>query len=295
MDWQIELIRLYVYIFEHYHTHLWVYCQRMSNNSEPEFTDIEVITIYLWGVMKKRRAVKDIYEYTHDHLGEWFPHLPTYFAYIQRLNQLGSLLMALVEQIQLECPKIGALKEIMLIDSMPIIMANNKRSSKAKVAKEFANKGFCASKGLYYYGVKIHILAFRKPGTLPVVDFVSLTPASEHDLPTLKTITRYLENGQLFADMAYMDELLDQILKHQNFLINTPVKKEKGQKHDPYLFDKLLSTAVSRVRQPIESLFNWINEKTAIQIASKVRSFNGLMVHVFGRLAAAMLILAFNS
>ncbi|PEN04973.1 transposase, partial [Longimonas halophila] len=38
-----------------------------------------------------------------------------------------------------------------------------------------------------------------------------------------------------------------------------------------------------------------IEEKTGIQAASKVRSTRGLMVHVFGRFAAAMLLLAFNS
>jgi hypothetical protein len=52
---------------------------------------------------------------------------------------------------------------------------------------------------------------------------------------------------------------------------------------------------VSSVRQPIESLFNWIQEKTGIQTASKVRSYNGLMVHIFGRLAAAMFMMVFNS
>ncbi len=45
-------------------------------------------------------------------------------------------------------------------------------------------------------------------------------------------------------------------------------------------------------RQPIESLFNWINEKTGIQRASKVRSYQGLLVYAFGRLAAAMLLLS---
>ncbi len=48
------------------------------------------------------------------------------------------------------------------------------------------------------------------------------------------------------------------------------------------------------MRQPIESLFNWINEKTGIQQASKVRSYQGLLVHAFGWLAAAMLLLALN-
>ena len=72
---------------------------------------------------------------------------------------------------------------------------------------------------------------------------------------------------------------------HQNSL--TCNQWAKGQAYlDP--FDQWLSTAVSRVRQPIESLFHWLKEKTGIQRASKVRSYNGLLVHVFGRLAAAM-------
>ena len=51
------------------------------------------------------------------------------------------------------------------------------------------------------------------------------------------------------------------------------------------------STAVSKVRQPIESFFSWLDEKTNIQNASKTRSTKGLMVHIFGRLAAAMMLM----
>ena len=59
--------------------------------------------------------------------------------------------------------------------------------------------------------------------------------------------------------------------------------------------DKLFSEAVSRIRQPIESLFNWTGEKTGIQRASKVRWYQGLLAHAFGRLATVMLLLALNS
>ena len=52
-------------------------------------------------------------------------------------------------------------------------------------------------------------------------------------------------------------------------------------------------TAVSVVRQPIESLFNWLIEKTDFQRASKVRSTKGLIVHVFGKIAAAFIYLIF--
>ena len=98
----------------------------------------------------------------------------------------------------------------------------------------------------------------------------------------------------MYADQAYIDALEREILKEQEVDILTPVKKAKGQE-TLFLFEKLLSTSVSRVCLPIESFFNWIPEKTGIQVASKVRAYKGLMVHVFGRLTAAMFLLAFNS
>ena len=125
-------------------------------------------------------------------------------------------------------------------------------------------------------------------------EYIGLTPASDHDLGTFREIVPFLNNRELFLDKAYADELLKQQSRYEaNLILITPVKKNKGQK----IFDaddKLLYTAVSRVRQPIESLFHWIEEKTGIQIASKVRSYKGLLVHVFGRLAAALCIMAFS-
>jgi hypothetical protein len=68
----------------------------------------------------------------------------------------------------------------------------------------------------------------------------------------------------------------------------TSVKKQTGQ-HHLETQDQWLSTAVARVRQPIEALSASIEEKTSIECASKVRSYNGLMVHVFGKLAVVLL------
>jgi len=56
-------------------------------------------------------------------------------------------------------------------------------------------------------------------------------------------------------------------------------------------FNELFNKAVSSVRQPIESLFNWINELTQIQNASKVRSENGLKLHLYGKITVALMIL----
>jgi len=77
----------------------------------------------------------------------------------------------------------------------------------------------------------------------------------------------------------------------------TPVKAIKGQceelKQRTKDFDALFSTAVSKVGQPIGAFFNWLNEKTNIQRAMKVISINGLLVHIYGKLAIAFLYLIF--
>lgn len=292
MDWELRLVTLYEFICKQYQEHLWVYCQRFSPYADLAFSDEEVICIYLWGLMDKRREIKDIYEDTRRHLHAWYPQLPSYGGYVQRLNRVAGVFVPLLETLQEAFPDSGVLEEIRLMDAMPIRLAHAKRSGQARVAPDLANKGYCASKGEYYYGVKVHVLGLRRPGTLPLPDYLGLTPASEHDLSAFRQIVSQLHGGQLYLDKAYADELLAQATQaDQDLALLTPVKKAKGQ---TYLeaADQWWSTAVSRVRQPIESLFNWIEEKTGIQRASKVRSSNGLLVHVFGRLAAAMWLLA---
>ena len=90
---------------------------------------------------------------------------------------------------------------------------------------------------------------------------------------TLKSI--YVEVNDDFED------------QNQDLKVITPIKKKRGQdKLAPN--DKEYSKAVSKMRQPIESLFSWINRMTQIEDASLVRSAAGLITHIFGKLAAAM-------
>jgi len=61
MNWQEQLITIYLYVCKHYQDNLWVYSQRMSNYADLSFTDEEVIAIYLFGVIDKNRELKKIY------------------------------------------------------------------------------------------------------------------------------------------------------------------------------------------------------------------------------------------
>lgn len=172
-------------------------------------------------------------------------------------------------------------------DSFPVALAKQGHRFKACVAPEIANGGYCSTKKLYYYGVRVHVVARRDKGTIPCPEFIGLTGAGDYDGKVFDQIRPVLIDNELYGDKAYARPDQDEIEASQRLVVYTPSKKEKGQ---TYLdsADNLLSSAVSSVRQPIETLFGWIHEKTGIQCASRVRSYNGLMVHVFGRLAAAL-------
>jgi Transposase DDE domain len=294
-----ELIALYCYFCECYNTELRWFNQRFSNNSSPsneKLTDEEILTIYFYCRRYENKHLKsEIWDFANRFMRSWFPKLPAYANFNHRINNLSSALVALVTK-QLDDLKSIDIQsineEISLVDSLPIMLCSGKRQG--KVAPEISDKTFCATKGIYYFGVKLHIVAFQRPKKLPLPEFLSVTSASEFDLTALRPILPKLVNRAIFADKAYADQPLnEQLMKDTNTYIYTPVKLIKGETQTVRQFknaaDELFSTAVSRVRQPIESLFNYLIEKTDIQYAAKVRATNGLNTHIFGSIATALL------
>lgn len=298
-----KLIFIYCYICDCYDSHFSPICQRMSNNFAPPLTDQEVITIFLYGLLvEKKTKITDIYDFADNYLRSWFPDLGTYQQFNYRLNKLHGVFPVLIELlIQYQMQRVNPESFVYynnlivnVVDSMPIILAQGSRSYSAKVAPEYCDQTYSSSKKMYYYGVKLHVMGFKRFGKLPIPEFVGTTRASNHDLEVFKPFWERLSNRAVFGDKAYGNKDWEiWLAQNRNVHIYTPVKKKKGQKElSP--FQELYSTAVSQVRQPIESFFNWIIEKVGIQKASKVRSPEGLFVHVYGRFAAAMMAMAFD-
>jgi len=286
MNWQVQLITIYLYVCKQYEESLWVYGARHSNYVNLRFTDEEAITLYLFGILDKRREIKQIYTYADRHLRDWFPELPSYVAFVQRLNQLCDVFAPLVETIQTDQKDANA-SSALLVDSFPVALARQGHRFRACVAKELADHGYCATKKLYFYGVRVHVVGRRRAGTLPTPEYIGVAPASHPDGKVFDLLRPVLGGEEVYGDKAYQATDAVQPPCDPAMTMRTPVKKQKGQK---YLDadEQWLSTAVSCVRQPIETLFGWIEEKTGIELAGRVRSYKGLMVHIFGRLAAAL-------
>ena len=287
--WQTNLITLYCAVCDNSST-IEAVMQRQSNNFCPQFSDEECITVYLWGISQRRFEQKTIYNYTKNHLLDWFPTLPSYQAFSDRLNCLAPAFQALAEH-WLSIIGVDLQEQLdYIVDSCPIILAKGPRSGHAKVAPELCEKSYNSSRKEWYYGIKLHAVVARKPGHLPVPLSLLASGAAQHDLPAAKQIMEdhiSLKPGKLYADKAYIDADWAALLKQNHALqLLTPRKKRNG--------GDTFSTFVSSIRQPIECFFNWLNRLTNIQSASMVRSLSGLLLHVFGRIAAALAALLFN-
>jgi hypothetical protein len=292
MEIHTKLIELYCAVCRHYDTCLAVHAQRQSNNFCPKFTDEECITTYIWGIFNQKFEVKACYEFIRDYYGQWFPKLPSYQAYNNRICYLADTFKALASVLICNFG-LNLEHNDFSIDSIPVVVAGGKRSGRAKVAHDLCSKGYCASKDMWYYGVKLHTLAQCNYKAMPTPALMTISKASEHDLPIAKGMLAEVMNIRVFGDTAFADaDWKAYMFSKNNVEILTPVKRAKGQKKLLF-WDALYSSAISSIKQAIESFNNWIIVKTNIQRASKVRSSDGLIAFIFARIACACF--SFNS
>ena len=170
---------------------------------------------------------------------------------------------------------------------MPIVTCKGK-NREGKVATEITSKGYCSTKNMYSLW---HETAYGRTawGGEPYLfpEMITLTPASgqrpdriQNRMRAIPIPERRCLQTRVYSDFSFFNE-------SNPVKVLTPHKEIKGEhevlKQREKAAERLFSQAVSKVRQPIESFFNWLNEKTEIQRASKVRATKGLLVHTFGK------------
>ncbi|MCU0325669.1 MAG: transposase [Spirosomaceae bacterium] len=168
-----------------------------------------------------------MHKYIFEQWKDWFPTLPSYETFVTRLNRISSIFPSLVGCLLDDLDKVDTETPIVLTDSMSIITCSHKR--KAKVALEMTDKGYFSTKNLHYFGVKLHLVAKRGENTLPLPEYIGITQASTHDLTALRPILLSIQDRNIIADKAYVDENLNQkLINEHNSQIITPIKDKKG-------------------------------------------------------------------
>lgn len=286
------LIEIYLFVCHVYDTSPETCFQRLSNNRKPEFTDQELITIWFFAHFEGCFEKKKMHTFIRKYWRAWFPLLPSYQTFVLRLNRLEPSFQTFGRVLSDALAAKVVPEHDHLVDSFPIMLAQHGHSYSARVGREVADIGFCAAKKTRFHGVRLHCLAQRRAGRLPLPAQIWLCAASHHDSKAFIGQQPELLPTELFGDLAYPTPEIVAHLQAQHARLITPQKKPKGKEltNDENYYNRL----VRSIRQPIESLFNWIQEKTGIQRASKVRSTDALLIHCWGKLAVAFFLLVFN-
>lgn len=289
-----KLIELYCTICQCNDSRFREELQRQSNNNCPQFTDEELITVYLWGKGQQLLTRKAIYHYTKSHLSAWFPALPSYQAFCRRLNRIAGVFRALSEIWLEEVQARSEDSHRYAVDSCPIMLARRSNSTGAKVGKPLCSKCYNAARKEWYHGVKLHAFVMLRPGKLPIPCAFQINQASLCDLWAARQVDfdcAPVTHGKLFADRAYADAAWAASLQDGRMIeLVTPRKKKPT---DTLLSGDCFNSSAASCRQPIESFFNWLQIHSGIQSASLVRSLSGLFFLVFSSLAFCLLLLRF--
>ena len=122
-------------------------------------------------------ALYDMSIYKED-FAQCFPKLPSYQTFDKRICKLKDAFCTVADWF-LQFLFIDENVKSSILDSMPIIVAHGKHIGTAKSAKRLCDRGYCASKDEYYYGVTLHVFSQMRYKTIPQPLSLLITPASK--------------------------------------------------------------------------------------------------------------------
>ncbi len=183
---EIQLIQLYLLVCHIYDTQPETCFQRLSNNSQPAFTDQELVTIYLFAHGNEKYEKKTMHRFIDQYWRHFFPTLPSYQTFVARLNRLEQTFQTIGGYLQARLRDHLRPELDHLIDSLPVMLASGGHAYTATVARDVAAVGYCASKKTYFHGVRLHTVAQRRCGALPLPRYIWLREGSCHDLTSVR-------------------------------------------------------------------------------------------------------------
>lgn len=133
------------------------------------------------------------------------------------------------------------------IDSFPISVCANVRIKRCKIYKDSSYKGFNASKQLFFYGIKVHMIVTGKGQP---VEFI-LQPGSISDIKVAKFFTfNFKSNAKVYADKGYNDYKFEDFLALHRKIYLIPQRKVNSKRPN--------KKYCGRVRKKIETAFSSI-------------------------------------
>ncbi|MFC4677202.1 IS982 family transposase, partial [Dysgonomonas termitidis] len=174
----------------------------------------------------------------------------------RRLHNIGEFLSQLFFYTG-QAIKGMSLETTYSIDSFPVEVCHNIRISRSRIVKGEQYRGKCASKRVYFYGFKVHMIVTSDG--IPV-EF-TFTAGGIHDIDGIKQLPVNLPDGsQLLADSAYTDYLLEDMLADNNIYLKAARKSNSTKPHNPCM-EYLISIHRKRIETAFSDITKYLPKK----------------------------------
>ncbi|MBA2339740.1 MAG: hypothetical protein H0V88_05055 [Pyrinomonadaceae bacterium] len=140
-----QLIQIYLLVCQIYDTSSDTCFQRLSNNSQPAFTDQELLAIWFFAHLNGFFEKKQMLHFIQNYWSDWFPQLPSCQTFVLRLNQLEATFHTFGRIFSESLATAETPLSDRIVDSMPVMLAQHGHSYRARVAREVANVGYWAA------------------------------------------------------------------------------------------------------------------------------------------------------
>lgn len=114
-----------------------------------------------------------------------------------------------------------------LIDSFPVMLAKAGFARRARIARDLATIDYCAAKRIHFHGMRLHLLACRRNGHLPIPSEIWFRAGNVHDLTAFKEQCPNLSDSALFGDKVFCDAALKKQLQEKNHQAFCAVQEAK--------------------------------------------------------------------
>ncbi|SPE78070.1 Transposase DDE domain protein [Flavobacterium columnare] len=137
----------------------------------------------------------------------FIPEMVDASRFNRRLHKIANLLYELFEIVSFYFKEFCCEMQY-IIDSFPVPVCNNMRIMNCKILKEEKYRGYTASMGNYFYGIKVQLLT-TKDG-IPIA--FHFTPRKTGDAKAIgKMIDKLPVKASLYGDSAYTDYAIEDI------------------------------------------------------------------------------------
>ncbi|HEM4841499.1 TPA: IS982 family transposase [Streptococcus suis] len=163
-----------------------------------------------------------------------------------RFNRRSKQLIWLVQLIRKAMSEMLPSDKLAIIDSFPVPLCQPVRNHRATIFKGLADIGYNASKHLWFYGFKVHMLVTLSGYILNYV----VTPASVHDIKVVYELLEGCKQSVILGDLGYLSSELKKYLEQEGYHLWMPFRKNMtgAEEHNNW--------KVMAMRRTIETRFS---------------------------------------